>query len=371
MKKISRVLILTVAYGNGHKSAAGALAESFADKGVRVRVEDPCEADTSGLYSLSKLYYRFCVRRAPWLWSVAYSQTQNADWHAMVSWPLVNTATFRLLDILRTWKPDMVVCTYPLFAYMMDFLRAKGESNIPCAVVVTDSIEISKPWVKSCADRIFVPDEYSRTLLMDRYGIDEHRIFSCGFPVRKAFLNPVEKSSPAPGNLKILFSVFTSPKKATLQIRTLLSNFRSAQIVVIAGQHYDAVLRSMHSFIRGGKVVVLKHADNMPELMAQSHIYIGKTGAATMFECYAAGVPFIANYALPGQEQGNLELLLRDGCGVRVEEADDLCAAVLELMASGAQKWLCMRDNMLSKANRVRGAESIVENLTNDAGDET
>ena len=370
MKKISKVLILTVAYGNGHKSAAEALAESFTENGIRVRVEDPCEADTSGLYSLSKLYYRFCVRRAPWLWSVAYSQTQNADWHAMVTWPLVNTATFRLRDVLHSWKPDMVVCTYPLFAYMMDYLRANGESNIPCAVVVTDSIEISKPWVKSHADLIFVPDEYSRALLMERYGIDEHRIVSGGFPVRKAFLNTEKKSIADSGNLKILFSVFTSPKMAAQQICALLSNFRSAQIVVIAGQYYDCLLRSMHNFIQTGDVVVLKHAANMHELMSQAHIYIGKTGAATMFECYAAGVPFIVNYALPGQEQGNMELLLRDGCGVRVNETDDLCSAVLELMASGARKWLLIRDNMLSKVNRVRGAETIVEYLTNYFGDE-
>lgn len=356
-----RVLVLTVGYGQGHRSAAAAIVEECKSRGCEVMLSDPCEADTSGLYALTRAYYRLCVRKAPWLWAMAYSQTNTADWSRKVNWPGIRVATNRLADILVTWHPDVVICTYPLFAYMLDYLRQQGVHSAPYAVVVTDALEISKPWVKSSCDVLFVPDEFSAEVLLERYGLDERKVVAAGFPVRKAFFHLPEKVSPTKETLCILYGVYLSGREAIQQILCLKAQFPQAELVVLAGDHYAQLKNRLSELIECGEVTLLRSSDNMPDLFARAHIYVGKAGAATVFEAYAAGVPVLVNYALPGQEQGNLELLLKDNAGCRVGASRELCCMVERMLSHDAAMWHCMRNNMLSRPYRVRGAAHIVD----------
>lgn len=362
MTNINKVLILTVAYGQGHKSAACGLADEYLTRGCKVMVADPCEADTSGLYSLTKAYYNLCVRRMPWLWAMAYSQTATADWRSIVSWPIIRKATRHLADLLVSWRPNVVICTYPLYAYMMDYIHETSSSSVPYAVVVTDSLEISRPWLKSSTSFLFVPDEFSASLLRKRYGLDSV-VFSSGFPVRKAFLQRVEKCAPSESQLNILYGAYLGVEATVRQVSRIFACFPQAKIVLLAGDRYEVFEKKLRRFISGKSLVVLRSSDCMADLFTAAHIYIGKTGAATMFEAYAAGVPFIANYALPGQEQGNLQLLLRDETGYWAGSSDTLCDIIYKLLRNSAEKWKKVRSNMLDRVNRVRGAAKIADIL--------
>lgn len=363
MQIMDKVLILTIGYGQGHRSAAEGIAQELESRGLKVRIDDPCEADSTGLYKLTQAYYNLCVRKLPWLWSIAYSQTDTADWCSKVMCPGIRTATARVAELLLSWRPDIVVCTYPLFAYMVDFLRESGQTMAPCAVVVTDSIEISKPWVKSKTQLLFVPDEYSRDILMQRYGLSSDKIFVSGFPVRRQFLQVNQKTVPSTSGFRIVYGAYLSAGTVVQQLRCLLEMFPYAEITVLAGDKADSIRNRLSLFTESGKLEVLQSTDRMDALLCNAHLYIGKAGAATIFECYAAGVPVIVNYALPGQEQGNLQLLLRDEVGVWAEGTGEMCAAVLSLMRDGAYVWQQMRKKMLARTERAHGARSIVNAL--------
>ncbi|MBQ8517157.1 MAG: hypothetical protein IJ498_06220 [Akkermansia sp.] len=358
---MKKALILTVGYGHGHRSAAEGIAQELLSRGIKVRVEDPCEADSSGLYTLTKAYYQLCVRRAPWLWAMAYSQTDTADWSSKVTCPGIRTATERIAELLVSWRPDVVVCTYPLFAYMVDYLRARGTTSVLCAVVVTDSLEISKPWIKSKAELLFVPDEYSRNALIQRYGLADDIIFSSGFPVRQQFLKSVIQTVPSSQEFRIVYGAYLGVRATIQQVLRLSALFPCAEITLLAGDKYRALKRRLPGFHHSGKLTLLHSTEKMDELLRWAHLYIGKAGAATIFECYAAAVPIIVNYALPGQEQGNLELVLRDETGVWAGETGELCAAVTGLMCNGASGWKQMRQKMLLRRDRAFGARAIVD----------
>ena len=45
------------------------------------------------------------------------------------------------------------------------------------------------------------------------------------------------------------------------------------------------------------------------------HVVVSKAGGATTQEAVAARCPMIVNQVVPGQEEGNCELLLRHGAG--------------------------------------------------------
>lgn len=365
MNRITKILILTIAYGQGHKSAAEGIAEEYMARGCKVLVSDPCEADTTGLYALTKAYYKLCVRRAPWLWAMAYAQTDTADWRSKVTWLGIKKATLFLFDLLLSWRPDVVICTYPLYAYMMDYLSAERMVDIPYAVVVTDSLEISRPWVKSRTRFLFVPDEFSATMIRERYGLPSTVVIDSGFPVRKAFLQCSSKSAPSALRLNILYGAYLCLESTVRQIRSIFDTFPHAQIVLLGGERCELMKKQLNQYVVRGSLTILHSSEKMSELFAAAHIYIGKTGAATMFEAYASGVPFIANYALPGQEQGNLQLLLKDGAGCWAEENGSLCSIIRDLLSDDAEKWRSIRKNMLACSHRVHGAERIADILEN------
>ena len=56
-------------------------------------------------------------------------------------------------------------------------------------------------------------------------------------------------------------------------------------------------------------ISVYQFTENMPALIKQSDIVIGKAGPNLIFEAVASKKPFIAISYIPGQENGNLEII--------------------------------------------------------------
>jgi processive 1,2-diacylglycerol beta-glucosyltransferase len=351
---VKRLLVLSVGYGQGHHSAAQAMAEHYAAAGWQTRMEDVCESASPRVFRLTQAFYRFCVRRAPWLWGVTYSLTDTADWTELIRSPWLRPVQNCLRGLIGEWEPDFIICTYPLFAYMLDALQQK----IPYAVVVTDAQEISRPWMLSRTSLVTVPDSESARMVRERYALDEHTVVPAGFPVRRAFCRSERRMPPDVGALRVLYGAYRRPGGVIADIAALLSSFPDMVLTVIAGQHLRRLQRMFAEECRSGRLILLRKTTQMPELLAESHFYVGKAGAATMFECYAALVPAIVNFTLPGQEQGNLQLLLQDGAGCHAESTQHLVQILQRLLAHSAEGWheLC---EAMERADRTRGAERI------------
>lgn len=350
------VLLLSVGYGQGHHAAAAALAEAYESRGWSSRVTDVCEMTQPFLFGLTQRFYRFCVRRAPWLWGITYSLTDTANWAELVRMPFMQPLVRRLSDELAEWKPDLLICTYPLFAFMLDLLRERGVCEVPYVVVVTDAREISRPWMRASASLFIVPDEVSRRMMLDRYGLPEAKVIAAGFPVRSCFKEGARETESA---LRVLYGVYRSTKDTIADIRAILGAFPQIGLTVIAGERSRHLQSVFAPEIQAGRLVVLDETREMAALMQRHQLYIGKAGAATMFECYSSAVPMLVNFALPGQEQGNLELLLDDAAGYWVESTPHLVDTLCRLLSDGAAGLRTLQCNMRS-ACRAGGAVRIV-----------
>ncbi len=353
-----KVLLLSVGYGKGHHSAAAALAETYAELGWQSRVVDVCEESQPFLFSLTQRFYSFCVRQAPWIWGLTYRLTDAADWALLIHSPFLRPVVRYLRRLLAEMQPDLVICTYPLFAYMLDELRNKGYTDVPYAVVVTDAREISRPWMCSDAPMVIVPDEGSRHCVMERYARGQCEIVAAGFPVSSKFSPSSTRCVPGDGELRILYGAYRQIGGVVNDIACMLGAFPQLRLTVLAGRHAKRLQRKFAAYCADGRLLVLRESNQMADLLRESHFYVGKAGAATMFECYASEVPAIVNFILPGQEEGNLELLLEDGSGCHVESTAHLVDTVRRLLAHGAQGWMRMRDKMAA-AHRQNGARCI------------
>lgn len=355
---LPKILILSVGYGKGHHSAAYALAEYYQKKGWESRVLDVCELAQPRLFRLTQRFYDFCVRRAPWLWGITYGLTDTADWARLIHSPFLRPVVRCLQEILEQERPELVVCTYPLFAYMLDDLRQRRRWSGRYAVVVTDAREISRPWMRSSADLVTVPDEGSRQLVLERYGLPESIIDAAGFPVSGAFGAASELPIPTQGHLSILYGAYRQTGGVIRDIEALMSSFPGLELTVIAGHRARLLQRRFAAYCASRRLTVICETAEMPELLRKSHFYIGKAGAATMFECYASFVPILVNFTLPGQEQGNLELLLEDGAGYHVESTLHLVDTLRCLLEHDAEGWQLLRRAMVA-ADRAGGAARV------------
>ena len=361
MSGSKRALILSVGYGAGHHAAARAVAEELESRNWQAFTLDPCLEAHPHLFELSRRFYQFCVRQVPWLWGVTYAQTGTADWSVKAHSFILSDVTDCIVEYVNRIRPHVIVCTYPLYAHMLDALTREKVLSIPYVVVVTDSLEISRPWMVTRSPYICLPDEYSLKLMSERYAISAERMKLTGFPVRRAFSRAAAsgRSVPTSDTLRLIYGAYAPLARVRSDLTALSVHYPNAHMTVIAGERYKALT----DFNREG-LEVLSRTDNMAELFADSHFYIGKAGAATLFEAYAAELPVIVNYSLPGQEQGNLALLLMDGAGITAESTSELISKLNGLLKDGAIGWNRLRLAM-SSAGRVGGAGVIVDMLDN------
>lgn len=358
--RMNKLLILSVGYGQGHHAAAAALAEEFAVRGWRCRVADPCAEAHPMVFSCTQHFYDFCVRRAPWLWGVTYAQTDTADWRKAKRLPFLGDVEARVLQLLHEVQPDVVLCTYPLFAYMLDSLQQQGLFHGRYAVVVTDALVISRPWLQSAAPLVFVPDAYSQERVCGQFGLAQDKVVAGGFPVRRAFAPAADLAPPTKDNLRILVGAYRASREVACTVQAICRAYPAVKVTLLAAKRYDALRIRLASEIEAGQVELLMSTSDMARLMAQSHLYIGKAGAATLFECYASLLPLFVHFALPGQEQGNLELATTDGAALWTESAGSVLSSLRSLLADGAAQWHAMREAMQT-ANRRGGAARIAD----------
>lgn len=362
-----RLLLLSVGYGQGHHSAAAALAEHYTALGWDTRQVDICEKTQPALFGVTQRFYDFCVQRAPWMWGITYSLTGTADWAYMVRLPLMRRVLKGLEAELEEYRPDLIICTYPLFAYMLDELKARHKTVPPYAVVVTDALEISRPWMRSKAALVLLPDEASLQRMQERYALPEEGVAAAGFPVRRAFVPYEDRVAPDEASFRVVYGAYRRTGGVINDVEALLAEYPQMQLTVIAGARVHRFRRYFERYGESGRVRIISSTPCMHELLAQSHLYIGKAGAATLFECYATHVPVLVNFTLPGQEQGNLELLLQDGAGCHVESTAHLMATIKSLLRNHAAGWCALSQRMKS-LHRADGAARIAHEIERRLG---
>lgn len=353
-----KLLVFTVGYGEGHNSAARAIVQEAIKRGWSAQVVDPCSLSNPGLFALTQSFYRFCVRSAPWIWGITYAQTETANWSTKAHSPILSKVTCRIRELIEEFQPDVILCTYPLYAYMLDALRAEEGVTTPYGVVVTDSLEISRPWMLSKADVFYLPDEYSASLVQDRFALPADRICTCGFPVSSCFSDKEScMTVPSAENFRIIYGAHAPKRRVRADVRALLREFPGAYITVLAGAKHSLLSR-----LECDRVSVITSTTDMPSLFEGAHLYIGKAGAATVYEAYTMHLPLVINYALPGQEQGNLALIERDGVGRAVYTTPDLIHLCRMLLDNNAALWRQWK-TMMREVSRSGGAACLMNDV--------
>ena len=236
-----------------------------------------------------------------------------------------------LARLIEAERPRAICSTYPAYAFLLETLRRAGDLPVPHYNVVTDSISINSLWWRAGCDGWFVPNDESAEVLR-RAGVDPARLHVSGFPVTLSFSRrSSELSRPdlaGGATPRVLQIVNSGTRQAEKTARLLLAE-DAWDFTCAVGR--DERLRSRLQRLAAGRrrpARILGWTDTVPRLLMTHHVVVSKAGGATTQEAIAARCPMIVNQVVPGQEEGNYELLRRHGAAVLAETPEAAIGAL-------------------------------------------
>ncbi len=363
----AQILILTAGYGEGHNAAARALAaacDTNYGPGT-ARVVDLFALSRPRFNQISRRAYIATINGAPRLWSSLYAWIDRSNLVPRCFW-LLGRERRLLARILAEEKPAVICSTYPVYAFLIARLQNEGQSLPPHFNVVTDSISINSLWWRAGAAGWFVPNPDSAAV-MRAAGIDPEDLHITGFPVPAFFSDYASRLAPpdlaSSGSApRILYIINSGTNHAAETARLLLAE-TDWEITIAVGR--DAALQNELTRLSAGRALpahILGWTDQIPHLLMTHHVVISKAGGATTQEAIAARCPMIVNQIVPGQEEGNYELLRRTGAGALATTPTAVIQTLRKAFSDRGAVWLQWR-NALAPIVRNDAANAIARHL--------
>ena len=323
-----RVLILSASVGSGHVKAADALARAMrARSDVDEVLSDDSLDHTNVLHKqfYSTLYKKLSAMLPEFLgW---WYETSDDPWVADKGRLLIDLPqALPLINLVREFKPDVILCTHFMPAGVISWLIANGKLEARLGVVITD-FHFHAFWITRAFNWYFVAQEDDK-IHMEALGLPADRIEVTGIPVEPEFGAPVDVNAVLqrhglqPGRPTLLVAggaLGMSP--ATAVVRQLLQLDRDFQAIIVCGKN-EEMLNEIVDLLkdRPADFRVFGYTKEMSDFMSVATILLSKPGGMTTAEAVACGLPMMILDPIGGQEERNADVLLEAGAAVKCTE---------------------------------------------------
>ncbi len=345
------ILVLTAGFGDGHNTAAASTAEALRHvcAGETVEVCDLVSEVQPRIATVLKNLYQQAITHFPSGWRMVYRMLEKSDVDPQDSaWlaPLVRG----LKEKIDADQPRLIISTYPLYAGLVDALRKQGYPTPPLVTIITDSISVHRIWLMQPSDLYCVADHETREVV-EKLGVPGNKIRITGFPVSLQFTETLAETG-SPKSQRILYMPSTTGRRVSATLKALLPTLqKGVQLTLPVGKHGSRLYHVLRKFTDAhpeAPVEIIGWTNRIPELLRTHDVVICKAGGAILHEVLAARIPAVIDYVVPGQEEGNAEMLLSRNCAIRTETAEETGQAVESILASGGKRGRDMRANMLA-----------------------
>jgi processive 1,2-diacylglycerol beta-glucosyltransferase len=358
---VKKILILTAGFGEGHNSAARGIRDGLTqispDSAVDCR--DVFAEAFGPINELVRRMYVYTINRAPHIWSDVYSWIdQFPDFHHGLRW--FSHARARLAKIVEQDRPDIIVSVFMPYAHFLDELYGPVNGFKPRRVVcITDSITINSIWYRCSADYFLVANEQTADVVANA-GVDRALLRVFGFPVSPRFAALPDRPPGPPWRILQMINAGQTP---AADLTGLLAKIPKTELTVTVGR--DEKLQRVIESIRDAsaqKFTVIGWTTELPQLLGSHHVLVSKAGGATVQEATAAGCPMIINQIVPGQEEGNAELITETNSGAIAFMNEKVVATLARAFADGG-KLLREWSANISKISRPAASLDIAKFL--------
>ena len=356
-----RILILTAGFGEGHNSAARGVRDGLArvaPNQADVELRDLFAEAYGPINEFVRRSYLALVNSAPRAWGIVYRWLdRKTDYDT--EFRRFTRLKSQFAPLLARFQPDIVVCSFPAYANVLQEILGP-ERSCKCVVVVTDSITINATWYRSPADYFLVANEQSASVLRAA-GVAPEKTKVFGFPVSPKFADftkdrqlPANNSKP-----RVLYMIHAATRGAPELVRLLAK--LGVDLTVTIGRS-DKLRPAIEAAANDPATKIVGWTDQLPRMLHESHLLVGKAGGATVQETIAAACPMIINHVVAGQEEGNARLILETNSGVVALSPREVVAQIERAFANDAKQWREWASN-IGKLSQPCAALDIAEFL--------
>jgi 1,2-diacylglycerol 3-beta-galactosyltransferase len=336
-----KILYLFSDTGGGHRSAATAImnaVEHLRRNSYSQEMVDVFAACSGFLNVFAKLYAPV-IKYSPRLWGQLYywlDDEKKIEQLERWSRPFIlKELTKLILDKL----PQVIVSVHPLINHLTVRSIRESALEIPLLVVITDPVTLHRAWITPGVDRVIVATPEARKLAI-KYGMPPSKVKVIGMPVDPKFLLRGKEKEAARKRDRLHPHLFTvlmmGGGEGAGGIYSIVEEFErtafDGQLIVIAGRNklLEARLRRQSAKF-AFPIRVYGFTDQIYELMSESDLIITKAGPGTIAEALAMNLPIIITSWLPGQEEGNVEFIVRENVGRVSRDPQETVALVARL----------------------------------------
>ncbi|NLP45250.1 MAG: galactosyldiacylglycerol synthase [Peptococcaceae bacterium] len=372
-----RVLILSTKFGEGHYQAGEALNQvlqaRLLEQGV-VRHLDFGEFFFKKADRLVRTVYTNMIRKTPGLWKILYERSAeyNLDFLGKI---LARICWRTITSYINDFKPDIIVTTHFIPAWLLAELKESGRLDKPVVTVITDYF-VHPVWLHPAVDFYLVGcKEVYFKLLAGR--IRPEKIALTGIPVRPSFERANSKMACRlklgldPGRKTVLIMggiCGLAGKEAEItEVIADLADWEPIQLLVVCGtngESYSVLSEELKRKKLRGRV--FGYVENIEMLMSASDILISKGGALTLSEALTIGLPPIIYKPIPGHEAGNAVFVEKAGAGLTVNCPHVLGLVVYHLLKEESElERMRLIGRKLLPAQSAENAAALILKLLN------
>lgn len=319
-----RLLILMSDTGGGHRSAAKALAAAMSEvAGANWQTTwvDYLTQYAPFPFNRSPQAYAWVIRY-PLLWHLLYHST-NGRWRC--AGPI--RAISRLLApaihrAVVAHQPDLLLSVHPWASHAGAKVAARFSPPLPFINVITDPVSVHPFWVAAKATATVVATATAEQRAL-QWGAPANRLHRLGLPIHPRFTRLFSLSREA-----IRAEMGLQPDRFTVLIMgggegaggiaatvaAIEQAHLPVQLIVVAGRN-GWLLAKLQAWSGTVLIRVFGFVEDMAPLMRAADLLITKAGPGTIHEALACGLPMLLSSALPGQETGNVALVVEPGAG--------------------------------------------------------
>lgn len=338
-----RLLVVSATIGEGHNATARAVEERARQHwaGCEIRRVDTLDLMGRWVGPGFRWIYRVNVDTTPWLYDFFYRALWRHPWFATASCRFVGVwSGVRLAPVIESYRPDLVVSTYPLGTAGLDWIRRRGGLDVPVAAIISDFAP-HPFWVYPEIDLHFVASEPS---LRAMYRVQPDARGAVGAPPVVAAFAPEDKIATRrhcglpEDRLIVLVSCgslgFGSVERA---VDAVLAASPEMCVVVACGRNEALRARLAARAESASRLVPLGWSSEMPTLTAAADVVVTNAGGATALEALACGRAVLMFEPIAGHGKANAALMADAGLATLCTGPAELIAALRELAAQPEQ----------------------------------
>lgn len=331
---MKKIIIFTAAYGNGHNSVAQVLKEQIKEMGENFKVEilDFFHVFAKEKETMMYQGYEELIRTLPGLFNLYYNAKDRVNF---IKW--FDTADVSIRRHVEAFfekvTVDLVISTFPVASGYLAHLKKKGKAKFQLATVITDFVATSE-WLYQGTDYYFVATNEIKKEMIQK-GIEKDSVFVAGIPVRKEFYEYSEEEK-IPGLVTFLgggLGILPENPEFYLDI----SKIKGTNLVIVTGKNKE-LRKRLEETIKKENITILGFENNMPKLLRQSQVVVGKPGGLSLFEAVMADTPYILYQAKLGQEKRNERYFVKHRLGQAAKNEKECKEAILKQFTNSKER---------------------------------